>query len=150
MTAVELFLRRLRLRGLTSSKNVFCKKIHPFTAIWFWNFAWILGTKILKYCSSFRVNVWLHVSSITSVLLHIIIEWVLYKYKAATNTIFLCIILVFLSVATRFKILSAETISLKNASGKNLKNVLLTSRFYRDSQSLVWLWHCIRTQQRCI
>ena len=38
---------------------------------------------------------------------------------------------VFLSVAARFKILYAETISLKNASGKNLKNVLSKSRLYR-------------------
>ena len=33
MTAVELYNRRLSLRGLTSSKNVFCKKFtpsHPF------------------------------------------------------------------------------------------------------------------------
>ena len=35
---------------------------------------------LLKYCSSFRTNIWLHLSSIKPILLHIIIGWVFYKY----------------------------------------------------------------------
>ena len=89
MTAVELYNRRFSLRGLTSSKNVFLWKIHSFTPIWFWNFAWILGTRTLKYCFSFRVKVWVHVLLITSILPHKIIEWALYKCKAGKNTLFL-------------------------------------------------------------
>ena len=82
MIAVELFLRGFRLRGSTSSKKQFFQRMHSFTAIWFWDFAWIWETKILKYCSSFRANLWLHISSITSILPHIVIDWVVYKYKA--------------------------------------------------------------------
>ena len=57
---------------------------------------------------------------------------------------------VFLSLATRIKMLQAKIISLKNASAKNFWNVSSTSRFYRDLQNLVWPWHCIKSQQRCI
>ena len=88
---------------------------------------WILATKILKFCSSFRGNVWLHVSSTALILSHIIIGWVLYKYKAGMSIS---------NMALRFKILKLEISSLKNTSGKNLKNILSKSRFYRDLQNL--------------
>ena len=80
MTAAKLFLRKFRECGHTSFTIFFFAKITRLDShlFWyFWNFAWILGTKILKYRSSFRANVWLHASSITSILQHIILKNVL-------------------------------------------------------------------------
>ena len=75
------FLEDLGCVAILPLRNVFfffCKQYMPTKP--FWDFAWILGTKIIKYYSSFRTNVWLHLSSTTSVLLHINIDRVLYKY----------------------------------------------------------------------
>ena len=116
----------------------FCKKYMPSKP--FWDFAWILGTKILKYYSSFRTNVWIHLSSITSVLLHVNIDWVLYKCTVD---------ILFLGYSWQFYIKIQNFVGGNNQFEKRFRQkfekCLATSRYYRDLQNLVWLWHCLRS-----
>ena len=133
MTAVELLFRRFSLCSFTSSNNLFCKKYtpsHPF------DFEILLGFWEQKYQ--------LQVSGkrLTTCIIHYF-SFTTHNYRMRTLQIQswhkYSISGVFLSLATRIKMLQTEIISLKNASAKNLKNILLTSRFQRDLQNLVWL-----------
>ena len=133
MTAVELFLGGSNCVALPPLKMFFVKNTRLHSHL------------ILKFCLNFgnkNTDILLQLSGTcltTCIIYKVNFTTHNYRMRALQIQSWYKYFGVFPSAGARFKILQVEIISLKNASGKNLKNILLKSRFYRDLKNLVWL-----------